>query len=132
MSDVSWPLQTAVFSMLSPLMAPVLVYDQIAPAGAVPPYVVIGDQTSDEDGDKTQDMERVTLTMHVFSRSSSRKEVKELAAKVKKSLHQKVLTPAGFDPVQLFWEFTTDFLEDETMTKHAVIRFGALVTTTTV
>jgi hypothetical protein len=129
MSDVSWPLQTSTFAMLSPLMAPVLVYDQVAPAGAVPPYVVIGDQTSDEEGDKTQDAERVTLTLHVFSRSSSRKEVKELAAKVKKSLHRKVLTPTGFDPITLFWEFGTDFLEEETMTKHAVIRFGALITT---
>ena len=129
MSEASWPLQTSVFAALSPLVAPILVYDQVAPAGAALPYVVIGDQTSDDAGDKSQDAEAVTLTLHVFSRSSSRREVKELAAKVKRSLHNRVLTPAGFDPITLSWESTTDFLEEETMTKHGVIRFGALITT---
>lgn len=129
MTRVAWPLQQAVYSMLAPLVAPVAVYDQTAPAGTVPPYVVIGDQTADEEGDKTQDGERVTVTIHAWSRSSSRKEIKELMAKVMAALNKKTLTVTGFDPAYLTWEFSTDFLEEETMTKHGVIRFGTLITT---
>jgi hypothetical protein len=122
-------MQQALYAALSPAVAPVLVYDD-APAEAAFPYITLGEATSDQGGDKSQDGERVTVTLHAWSRKSGRREVKELAAKVRAALHNTTLTVAGADPVQLRYEFSTDFLEPETMTKHAVIRFGADITLT--
>jgi hypothetical protein len=127
MSKISWNLQTAIFSALSPAVAPAVVYDD-APPEAVFPYITIGEQTSDHAGDKSDDAESVTVTIHVWSRKAGRKEVKELTAKVRQTLHNKTLTVAGADPATLRYEFSNDFLEPETMTKHGVIRFGAVIT----
>lgn len=128
MSLVSWNLQQALYARLSAALAPVLVYDD-APTTAPFPYVTLGEQTSTGGGDKTQDAEELTVTLHAWSRKAGRKEVKDLLARVYDALHNQELAVPGFAPVTLRHEFSNDFLEPETLTKHGVIRFAAVVTT---
>jgi hypothetical protein len=130
MSLISWPLQQALFSRLSTALAPVAVYDD-APTTATFPYVTLGEQTSTGSGDKTSDAEELTVTLHAWSRKAGRKEVKDLLERIHSALHAQELTVAGFDPVTLRHEFSNDFLEAETSTKHGVIRFGGVVTSST-
>lgn len=131
MSAISWPLQQSLYSVLSTALTPVLVYDEPPPNSPFP-YVTIGEQTSDDSSDKSdRDAERVTVTVHAFSRKSGRKEVKEMCAKIRAALHNKSLTVPGYDAVTLSYEFSTDFTEPETMTKHGVVRLGGIVTPTT-
>lgn len=127
MSKIAWPLQSALYAALAPQLAPIAVYDD-APPEAQFPYVTLGEMTADQAGDKGQDAERVSVTLHVWSRKSGRREVKELTARVRAAVHGATLTVAGADPVQLRYEFSNDFLEVETMTKHGVIRFGGIIT----
>jgi hypothetical protein len=128
MSLVSWPLQTALYSRLTTALAPVLVYDD-APTTATFPYITLGEQTSSGAGDKTSDAEELTVTLHAWSRKAGRKEVKDLLERVHTALHNQELAVPGFAPVTLRHEFSNDFLEAETSTKHGVIRFSAVVTT---
>ena len=130
MSLISWPLQQALYSRLSTALAPIAVYDD-APTTAAFPYVTLGEQTSSGAGDKTQDAEELTVTLHAWSRKAGRREVKELLARIFDALQGVELTVAGFDPVTLRHEFSNDFLEAETSTKHGVIRFGGVVTSST-
>jgi Protein of unknown function (DUF3168) len=128
MSRSAWPLQVAVYGRLSAALAPVPVYDAV-PAASPFPYVSIGDQTAADNADKTdRAAERVTITLHVWSRKSGRKEVKELAAKVVAALHDYPLTVAGFAPVTLTHEFSNDFYDPDGITLHGVLRFGATIT----
>jgi len=128
MSRAAWPLQQSIYSRLSAFMAPVPVYDAV-PAATAFPYISIGDQTAADGADKTdRAAERVTITLHVWSRKSGRKECKELAAKVVTALHDYPLTVAGFAPVTLTFEFGNDFYDPDGITLHGVLRFGATIT----
>jgi len=129
MSKSAWPLQTSVYSALSSALAPVPVFDDV-PTGQTFPYVTIGETTSAAEFDKSEDMERITLTIHAWSRKAGRKEAKELAAKIANALHNRVLTMPGFAPATLRYEFTTDMIDPDGITKHAVVRVGTLITTT--
>jgi hypothetical protein len=129
MTKYAWGLQVAAYNALTTGLAPVPVYDEV-PTGAAMPYVAIGDQTSAEAGDKVDlEGEEVTLTFHVWSRTAGKKQVKELSAKIKTALHEKTLTVTGADPVILSWQFSNDFVDADGITKHGVIRFGAVITT---
>lgn len=128
MSKAAWPLQVSLFGRLVTDMAPVPVYDAV-PTGAAFPYVTIGEFTSTDEPDKSDDAEAFTITLHVWSRKVGRKETKELLAKLRTSLHEKPLTVTGHAPVSLRQEYATDFLDPDGLTTHGVIRFGALITT---
>lgn len=127
MSLISWPLQTALFSRLSTALAPIAVYDD-APTTATFPYITLGEQTSTGAGDKTTSAEDLSVTIHAWSRKAGRKEVKDLLSRVHDALHDQELAVPGFDPVRLRYEFSNDFLEAETSTKHGVIRLAATIT----
>ena len=89
MSAAAWPLQQAIYVRLAADLAPVPVYD-IAPANSLFPYVTIGEFTGADEYDKSDDAERLTLTLHVWSRQTGRKQCKEILAKMRASLHGKV------------------------------------------
>ena len=128
MSRTAWPLQQGVFQTLTTALAPVPVFDEV-PANSAFPYIEIGDQTAADNSDKTdRTTERVTLTIHVWSRTAGRKQCKELMAKVHTALHDKTLTLTGFAPAVLAFEFSNDFRDPDGITRHGVLRFGATIT----
>jgi hypothetical protein len=129
MSAAAWPVQVAVFGRLAADLAPVPVYD-IAPAAATFPYVTIGEFTEADEYDKSDDAERLTLTLHVWSRQTGRKQCKELLAKMRASLHGKALPVTGFQPIALRQEFATDMIDPDGITVHGVARFGGQITVT--
>jgi Protein of unknown function (DUF3168) len=128
MSSAAWPLQTAVYARLSADLAPIAVYD-IAPAAAPFPYVTVGEFTAADEYDKSDDAENVTLTLHVWSRKTGRKECKELLGRLRASLHGKDLPVAGHRPVTLRQQFTTDLIDPDGVTIHGVARFGGQIST---
>jgi hypothetical protein len=129
MSAAAWPVQVAVFGRLAADLAPIAVYD-IAPTNSAFPYVTIGEFTGADDYDKSDDAERLTLTLHVWSRKTGRKECKEIMGRVRASLHGKTLPVAGFQPIALRQEFATDMIDPDGITIHGVIRFGGQITLT--
>ncbi len=127
MSLAAWELQRAVYAALTAALDPVPVYDDV-PAGATGAYVTVGEMTAADASDKTQDGEDHTLTLHVWSTYPGKKEVKELMARIKAALHDQPLAIVGHDLVSLRFEFATDFLDPDGITRHGVIRFGAFTT----
>lgn len=126
MSAAAWPVQVAIYGRLAADLAPVPVYD-MAPATAAFPYVTIGEFTGADEYDKSDDSERLTLTLHVWSRKTGRKECKEIMGRVRASLHGKELPVAGFLPIALRQEFATDMIDPDGLTVHGVVRFGGQI-----
>lgn len=127
MSLAAWELQRAVLAALTSALAPVEVYDDV-PEGAAHPYVSMGDMAVAAASGKTGDGERHTLTLHVWSRSSGRKEAKELLGGIKAALHDRPPTLEGHALVSLRFQSATDSLDPDGITRHGVIRFGAFTT----
>ena len=141
-ADSQWPMQQAVFdalrgdAVLQGLtgQVPARVFDHVpqdlwrAPdaSGGFPPYVVIGLSTVREFDSKTENGCDQTLTIHTWSRYRGFQETKEIMAAIVDALDQQGLSVVGHDLVQLRFEFSDTFLEEDGLTRHGVQRFRAL------
>ena len=141
-ADSQWPLQQAVYDALSgdavlqglTGQVPARVFDHVPQetwrtpdsSGAFPPYVVIGLSTVREFDSKTEDGCDQTLTIHTWSRHRGFKEAKQIMSAVVDVLDRGALTVAGHALIQLRFEFSDSFLEEDGMTRHGVQRFRAL------
>lgn len=141
-ADSQWPLQQAVFSTLQADAAlqgltgqvPARVFDQVpqdlwqAPdaEGRYPPYVVIGLSKAQDFDSKTEDGCDLTLMIHTWSRYRGFKEAKQIMAAIVDALDRQGLSIAGHDLIQLRFEFSDTFLEEDGLTRHGVQRFRAL------
>lgn len=124
MSSAAWQLQRAVYAVLSDALA-VPVYDHV-PQDAALPYVMIGDDTARDWSADDLSGEETTLSIHVWSRYGGRREVKEIMAQIKGTLHEQMVTVLGHRLVLLRWEFAASFLEEDGLTRHGVMRFRSL------
>ena len=127
----SWELQKAIYSALSGSVtgidgASVSVYDDV-PEGTAYPYVVIGEETSANDGTKDIDAVEYTLTLHVWSQYRGRREIKEIMQSVYDLLHDAAITVAGASLANIRQEFSTTLMENDGITRHGVMRFRAVV-----
>ena len=127
----SWELQKAIYSTLSGSVtgidgASVSVYDDV-PEGTAYPYVVIGEETSANDGTKDIDAVEYTLTLHVWSQYRGRREIKEIMQSVYDLLHDAAITVAGASLANIRQEFNNTLMENDGITRHGVMRFRAVV-----
>lgn len=121
-----WAFQQAVYSVLSGVLAPVKLYDEVPPAAPYP-YVVFGDNTVADESSKTEDGERHTLTIHVWSRAAGRRETKQIIGTISAALHRRVLAIPGYAPARVWADFATDMQDPDGVTRHGVVRFVALI-----
>ena len=141
-ADSQWPLQQAVFDALSgdatlqslTGQVPARVFDHVPQdlwrtpdaSGGFPPYVVIGLSTARAFDSKTEDGCDQTLTIHIWSRHRGLKETKQIMAAIVEALDRQALSVSGHDLIQLRFEFSDSFLEEDGLTRHGVQRFRAL------
>src|SRR5690606_23892259 len=107
MSDASWNLQVAIFSLLkneSPSIAGGRIYDTVPESvssatapGSEFPFVQIGDVDVISDDVDAADGSRhdgvmETLTLHVWSRYRGQKEIKQIMQQIKNLLHDTTVT----------------------------------------
>ena len=131
MSLHSWELQKAIFTALNGTVtgvssANIPIYDDV-PEGTVYPYVVIGEETSSNNGTKTLDGVEHTLTLHVWSQYRGRREIKEIMQSVYEKLHNTAITVTGASLVNIRQEFSNPLEEQDGITRHGVMRFRAVV-----
>ena len=131
MSLHSWELQKAIFTALNGTVtgvssANIPIYDDV-PEGTVYPYVVIGEETSSNNGTKTLDGVEHTLTLHVWSQYRGRREIKEIMQSVYEKLHNTAITVTGASLVNIRQEFSNTLAEQDGITRHGVMRFRAVV-----
>ena len=117
-------IQAAIYAKVSAIGWPT--YDHV-PQESSFPYVVIGDDTSvpwdtdDSIGSET------TCTVHIWSRSRGRKEVKEIMRTVYEALHRAEFAVIGGQLVECVAEFAESFVDPDGLTRHGVIRFRLIV-----
>ncbi len=128
MTDSGWPLQQSIYEHLvaSDLMLLVAgVYDHV-PEGAAFPYVTIGETTSRDWSAKTFSGQEHTMTFHVWSQTTGRRQTREILASLYAELHEKPLAVAAHDLISLRYEFSETFKDPDGVSHHGVIRFRAV------
>lgn len=130
MSLHSFNVATAIYSRLTgdaTLVGLVEgIYDDV-PQDTAYPYVVIGEETTVNNGSKTLDGQEYTLTLHVWSRYRGFKEVKQIMERIYTLLHNYDLSATGASVANLRQEFTSTLMDADGLTRHGVIRFRAAV-----
>lgn len=121
--DASWPLQQAVYQLLTTVLAPVLVFDDVN--GDQPtPYVVVGDTTVVDDSNKTGSGQEHALHLHFYSQKEGRKEAKLLMAKCYDAMHDQDIEIEGHGTVscRFDWQSSID-LDEDGKTLHGIVRY---------
>lgn len=114
-------LQKAIYQALSEIES-VDVFDEI-PDNANFPYIVIGDDTVNDDSTKTEYGYDVTAAVHVFSRYEGYKELKEIMGSVIRALELSGLEMTGFNVYRKWVIYADHYRESDGRTRHGVIRF---------
>jgi hypothetical protein len=122
-------LQSALYAALNGAIgAPV--YDEV-PAGAVMPFVTIGEGTERPWDTMTDRGSEETLQIYVWSRAKGFREVNAIATAIDAVLHDAALTMTGATMVSLRREFYEKFTEPGEageMWRRGVMRYRATIT----
>lgn len=104
----------------------VSVFDDV-PVNTAYPYVVIGEETTSNNGTKTKDGLEHTLTIHAWSQYRGRREIKEIMKSVYENLHNTAISVSGATLVNIRQEFSTTLAETDGITRHGVMRFRVII-----
>lgn len=102
------------------------VYDDV-PENAEYPYIVIGDDTTSDNGTKDLGGMTATVTMHIWSQYRGRKEVKQIMERLHVLLHNQDISVEGADLINCRQEFTSTVLDADGITRHGIMRFRVVV-----
>jgi hypothetical protein len=102
------------------------VYDRV-PKTASEPYITIGEAAEERWGDASDAGSETQVTIHVWSKSTGRKEAKDILSRIREVLDrdESAISPSNHQVVALLYDFADTFSEprgDATIT-HGVIRF---------
>lgn len=127
----SWNLQKALFTALDGNVtgiddASVSVYDDV-PENTAYPYVILGEETTANNGSKTVDGVEHTITIHVWSQYRGRREIKEIMESVYSLLHEADISVTGASLVHIRQEFSNTLMENDGITRHGVMRFRVVM-----
>ena len=102
------------------------IFDSV-PEGQTLPVVIIGAQSTSDNGSKNLDGRDYIFNVDVYSDYRGMKEKKNKQKEIYRLLHESSLSVSGASFVDCRCEFTTDILEDDGITRHGVMRFRAFV-----
>lgn len=122
-------LQTIIYSRLASdtqLQAKnIKTYDYV-PETASLPYIALGEDSVTDSSNKTNGVEDVTHTLHIWSDYKGKKEAKEIMGLVKECLTEPFQIGNGFFIVRSLCEFET-VMVDPSGSYHGVMRFRFLI-----
>jgi uncharacterized protein DUF3168 len=127
----SWALQRGVYqalagsSDLTTLLGGPRIYDD-APQAAPYPFVTLGQSMIRDWSTGTEDGAEHSLTLHVWSRSSGKKQVHEIIEAIKEVLHDQPLTLADHHLINLRHELSEARLDPDGDTFHGIVRYRAV------
>lgn len=117
-------IQKRVYEILSSGMTQP-VYDFVPPDAGYP-LIEIGDDVATDLSDKTGDQFAVSLTIHCWSVSRGRKEVRDMSFGVRELLHNVDLAIPDVTAISRCVQMQT-FRDEDGMTHHATVTFRVLV-----
>ncbi|MEM7619809.1 MAG: DUF3168 domain-containing protein [Pseudomonadota bacterium] len=127
----SWALQSAIYtalvgsSALTTLLGGAHVYDDV-PQDISPPYMTIGQNILRDWSTGTEVGEEHEITLNIWSKSSGRKQVQDIAETVRTLLHDKSLMLTDHNLVNLRQTFLDFRREPDGEHYRAVMRFRAV------
>jgi hypothetical protein len=101
------------------------VFDDVPPKTPYP-YLSLGQTIERDWATSSDDGREHTLTLHVWSRTPGRREVHNIAALVRATLHLTALALDGHRLINLRHEFTDARREPDNETYRALVRFRAV------
>lgn len=113
-------LQKAIFERLSSGMS-CSVHDEVQ-QGTSFPYLVIGDDTAVDDGEKNSNGEEITVTIHSWSQAKGWAEGKGLLDSALQLLTASPLIVAGFRVAFVRMDMLETFRDPDGITRHGVMR----------
>lgn len=131
-ADSQWAIQQAIYTQLVGdaglqvlLGSPPRIFDHV-PAGALFPYVVVGEARGAPFDGKTEDGFDQTVTLHTWSRYRGLRETKDIMARLVGALDGGDLPITGHDLILLRFTFGTTMLDPDGLTRHGVQRFRVI------
>ena len=124
-------IQKVIYDKLTAMLA-IPVYDDVPQPndGGNPsnfPYVTLGEDVLTFDDTDTINAMNASITVHVWSRHSGRKEVKEIQNEIYHYLHRADLVAVGYNFVTITQESATTMLDADGLTRHGVQTFKILI-----
>tara|TARA_R100000426_G_scaffold72854_1_gene50760 strand:- start:584 stop:994 length:411 start_codon:yes stop_codon:yes gene_type:complete len=133
MSIHSFELQKSVFGVLNSAnitdaagSAITGVFDDV-PEGTAYPYIVVGEESSNNISTKSLDMHEHTLTIHTWSQYRGLKDIKVIMKQIYDNLNDVSLSVSGGQAVNMKQEFLTTLVDADGITRHGIMRFRAVV-----
>jgi hypothetical protein len=133
MSEPSFALQKGVFAALGSsgevsALVGTRIFDRVTPNAGFP-YIRIGnDQVLNEDQDCVGECVEVFSTIDVFSRAEGKREAKNVAGAIVRTLNENTISIEGAYALLQFVHQETRFLDDpDGLSTHAVLTFHALI-----
>jgi hypothetical protein len=121
--NVTFEIQRRCYEILAAgLSCPV--YDYVPPTAAMP-YAEIGDDIVTDLSDKTDDQFSIILTIHCWSATRGRKEVRNMTMQVRDLLHDNALAADGLSLLARCQQIQT-FRDPDGVTMHGVVSFRVM------
>lgn len=127
----AWALQAAIFNALAAdaaltaLLGGPRIHDRV-PAGAVLPYVTLGDGIATDWSTGTETGTEHLLRLHVWVRDGGRKAVRDIAAAIHAVLHEADLPLAAGHLVNLRFTTARILTDPDGETWHGVLDYRAV------
>jgi hypothetical protein len=102
------------------------VYDSV-PDNAAFPYITIGEDVHNEWDTVNTSGSDATITVHCWSRTRGRKQVKELQGMVYDALHLNKFESESYRNVSIYWESSSSFMDNDARTWHGEQVFRILI-----
>lgn len=121
-------VQTAIYQKLNTDLT-VPVYDDVPELASnwKTAYVTIGEDVFTYADTDTENMQRCSITIHVWSRYSGRKECKDIQGEIYNSLHRANLSHPGYKFITITEDSATSVLDPDGLTRHGVQTFNLLI-----
>lgn len=91
------------------------------------PFVAIGDSVTVDYSTKDLSGSDTTITIHVWSQYKGSKETKNIMDRIHTLLHNYSLSVTGHNLINLRFEFNDLLRDTDGITRHGVMRFGAIM-----
>lgn len=121
-------VQKAIYSALNGVIS-VPVYDDVPQVQAdwKSAYVTIGEDAFAAENTDLELMQRVSISVHTWSRSSGRKEVKTIQSEIFQALNRVNLSQPGYKFINIYLESSSSELDPDGQTRHGVQIFELLI-----
>lgn len=91
------------------------------------PYITIGEDNHNSIDTDTENMNQVSITVHVWSRRRGRAETKTIQGYIRSTLHRANLAQSGFKFVNIMQDNSTSFTDSDGITRHGVQTFNLII-----